>query len=97
MPIKDEELRKIIEILVNKDKEKKKQRYLKNQFKESSKKMKISVIVATYNRIDALDFVLQSLENQTDCNFEVLIADDGSKFDTKDFINSFRWHWRSHL
>ena len=71
--------------------------YLKNQFKESSKKMKISVIVATYNRIDALDFVLQSLENQTDCNFEVLIADDGSKFDTKDFINSFRWHWRSHL
>ena len=51
--------------------------------------MKISVIIATYNRIDALDFVLQSLENQTDRNFEVLIADDGSQSDTKDFIHSF--------
>lgn len=40
MPIKDEELRKIIEILVNKDKEKKRQKYLKKQSKESSKKMK---------------------------------------------------------
>ncbi|MBU3621005.1 glycosyltransferase family 2 protein [Polynucleobacter sp. CS-Odin-A6] len=52
--------------------------------------MKISVIVATYNRIDALDFVLQSLETQSDLDFEVLIADDGSKSDTKDFIDSFK-------
>ena len=52
--------------------------------------MKISVIVATYNRIDALDFVLQSLETQTDSNFEILIADDGSRPDTKDFIDSFK-------
>jgi glycosyltransferase involved in cell wall biosynthesis len=52
--------------------------------------MKISIIVATYNRIDALDFVLQSLETQTDRDFEVLIADDGSKPDTKDFIESFK-------
>jgi len=52
--------------------------------------MKISVIVATYNRIDALDFVLQSLETQTDSNFEILIADDGSKSDTQDFINAFK-------
>lgn len=54
--------------------------------------MKISVVVSTYNRIDALDFVLQSLETQTDPNFEVLIADDGSKPDTKDFIESFKLH-----
>ena len=52
--------------------------------------MKISVIVATYNRIDALDFVLQSLETQTDSNFEILIADDGSKSDTKNFIEAFK-------
>lgn len=52
--------------------------------------MKISVIVATYNRIDALDFVLQSLETQMDLDFEVLIADDGSKSDTKDFIDTFK-------
>jgi glycosyltransferase involved in cell wall biosynthesis len=57
---------------------------------ESSGKMKISVIVATYNRIDALDFVLQSLETQTDRNFEVLIADDGSTSATTDFIHSYK-------
>jgi len=42
----------------------------------------ISVIVATYNRPDALDAVLRSLARQSDGNFEVLIADDGSRPDT---------------
>ena len=51
--------------------------------------MKISVIVATYNRVDALCFVLQSLETQGDTNFEVIIADDGSRNDTKEFITQF--------
>jgi glycosyltransferase involved in cell wall biosynthesis len=51
--------------------------------------MKISVIVATYNRVDALSFVLQSLETQGDGNFEVIIADDGSRSDTKEFITKF--------
>ena len=36
----------------------------------------ISVIVATYNREDALDAVLRGLSRQTDRDFEVLIADD---------------------
>ena len=51
--------------------------------------MKISIIVATYNRVDALSLVLQSLENQGDKNFEVIIADDGSGNDTKEFIAQF--------
>ena len=38
--------------------------------------MKISVLVATYNRPDALELVLQSLKEQTDKNFEVIVADD---------------------
>ena len=38
----------------------------------------ISVVVTTYNREDALDAVLRSLAAQTDRNFEVLVADDGS-------------------
>ena len=38
----------------------------------------ISVIVATYNREDALDAVLRSLSTQTDRDFEVVVADDGS-------------------
>lgn len=38
----------------------------------------ISVIVTTWNREDALDAVLRSLGGQTDRDFEVVIADDGS-------------------
>ena len=38
----------------------------------------ISVIVTTWNREDALDAVLRSLSVQTDRDFEVIIADDGS-------------------
>jgi glycosyltransferase involved in cell wall biosynthesis len=38
----------------------------------------ISLIVATYNREDALAAVLRSLSRQTDREFELLVADDGS-------------------
>ena len=38
----------------------------------------ISVIVTTYNREDALDAVLRSLAHQSDQEFEVVVADDGS-------------------
>ena len=37
----------------------------------------ISVVVATYNRPQALNLVLQSLLLQQDKNFEVVVADDG--------------------
>jgi glycosyltransferase involved in cell wall biosynthesis len=42
----------------------------------------ISIIVATYNRAPALDAVLRSLSGQTDRNFEIVVADDGSRPDT---------------
>ena len=38
----------------------------------------ISVIVTTYNREDALAASLRSLRGQTDVDFEVIVADDGS-------------------
>ncbi|MBX9833897.1 MAG: glycosyltransferase family 2 protein [Burkholderiaceae bacterium] len=38
----------------------------------------ISVVITTYNRSDALTLVLDGLKQQTDRNFEVIIADDGS-------------------
>jgi len=38
-----------------------------------------SIIVPVYNRPDEIDELLQSLVNQTDKNFEVLIIEDGSK------------------
>lgn len=50
----------------------------------------ISVIVATYNRPDALDAVLRSLARQSDANFEVLIADDGSRPDTAAVVTQWQ-------
>ena len=49
--------------------------------------MLISVIVTTYNRPDALSLILKSFNYQTDRNFEVIIADDGSGKDTRKIIN----------
>lgn len=39
----------------------------------------ISVVITTYNRSDALLAVLAGLVRQTDRNFEVVVADDGSR------------------
>lgn len=47
----------------------------------------ISVIVTTYNWPEALEACLNSLFAQTDRNFEIIIADDGSGFETSDFIS----------
>jgi glycosyltransferase involved in cell wall biosynthesis len=53
----------------------------------------ISVIVTTYNREDALDAVLRALARQSDHNFEVIIADDGSRPETAKLIEN----WKSKL
>jgi len=42
-------------------------------------KPSISVVLTTYNRSDALAVVLKALQRQTDTDFEVVIADDGSQ------------------
>ncbi len=39
----------------------------------------VSVVITTFNRSDALLAVLEGLTQQTDKNFEVVIADDGSR------------------
>ncbi|WP_334189835.1 glycosyltransferase family 2 protein [Noviherbaspirillum sp.] len=52
--------------------------------------MLISVIVTTYNRPDALAAVLRGLLAQTDPDFEVIIADDGSTDATRAMIDGFR-------
>lgn len=53
----------------------------------------ISVILATYNWPEALDLCLQSLQTQTDLDFEICIADDGSKPETGQLIAD--WQARS--
>ena len=50
---------------------------------------RISVIVSTYNRPDALEMVLRSLEAQTCKDFEVVVADDGSREDTRLMLDRF--------
>lgn len=53
----------------------------------------ISVIVTTYKREDALAAVLRSLSRQTDTDFEVVVADDGSGPETAKLVDE----WRSTL
>jgi glycosyltransferase involved in cell wall biosynthesis len=50
----------------------------------------ISVIVTTYNREDALEAVLRSLAGQTDGDFEVIVADDGSGPPTAALLKRWR-------
>lgn len=47
----------------------------------------ISVVVTTYNRPDALRAVLAGLAAQTERSFEVLVADDGSRDDTRALVH----------
>jgi GT2 family glycosyltransferase len=50
----------------------------------------VSLIVATYNRPDALAAVLLGCFAQTDHDFEIIIADDGSTCATRDCIAGLR-------
>ncbi|HET9715836.1 MAG TPA: glycosyltransferase family 2 protein [Pseudolabrys sp.] len=50
----------------------------------------ISIIVTTFNREDALDAVLRSLARQTDTDFEVIVADDGSGPATASLIGQWK-------
>ena len=50
----------------------------------------ISVVITTYNRPDALSAVVEACFAQSDKNFEIIIADDGSTANTKDCIGSLK-------
>ncbi len=50
----------------------------------------ISVIVTTYNREDALAAVLRSLAGQSDQDFEVIVADDGSRPATAALVENWK-------
>jgi len=52
--------------------------------------MKISVIFTTYNSPEWLEKALWGWEQQTDQNFEVVIADDGSDDKTRALIEQFK-------
>ena len=52
--------------------------------------MKVSVIISTYNAIEWLQKVLIGFCNQTETDFEIIIADDGSTSETKAVIDNFQ-------
>lgn len=62
--------------------------------------MKISVIVSTYNRTDALNAVLAGLaaqEGVSEHDWEVIVADDGSGHDTRVIVDAWRTSFRCRL
>jgi glycosyltransferase involved in cell wall biosynthesis len=56
--------------------------------------MRLAVIVTTYNRPDALRAVLAGFAAQSDREFELLVADDGSREDTGALVAAFARYWR---
>lgn len=52
--------------------------------------MKVSLVISTYNWKEALCLCLLSVTRQTVIPTEVIIADDGSRSDTKLLIEEFK-------
>ncbi len=51
--------------------------------------MRLALVVTTYNRPDALAAVLEGCLKQTDANFEVIVADDGSTQETATLVAGY--------
>ena len=49
----------------------------------------LSVVIATYNRSDVLKQNLEKFKEQTDKDFEVVVAIDGSTDDTIEMLRDF--------
>ena len=64
--------------------------YKYSKLHEANRKLKISLIITTYNRKDALELVLLSVLQQSLLPNEVIIADDGSGEDTRSLIEEFQ-------
>ncbi len=57
---------------------------------EKTEYPKVSLILSTYNRPDALNLCLKSIARQSMLPNEVIIGDDGSREDTRNLIYSFQ-------
>ncbi len=62
----------------------------KNTIFAGMSRFKASVIISTYNQPKWLQKVLWSYTFQTEKNFEIIIADDGSTNETKELITNFK-------
>ena len=52
----------------------------------NSKEILISIIVPTYNRKELVIKLIDSLSNQKNKNFEIIVIDDGSTDDTYNIL-----------
>ena len=53
--------------------------------------MSMSVIIVTYNRCEVLKQSLEEFKKQTDKNFEIIVAIDGSTDNTVEMLQSYDW------
>lgn len=51
--------------------------------------MKASIIISIYNNIPFLKVVLDSLQLQTEKDFEIIVSEDGESPDVKNFLNQY--------
>ncbi len=61
-----------------------------DEFSKISNNQLLTVVIATYNRSNVLKELLESLKNQTDKNFEVIVAIDGSTDNTTSMLEDFK-------
>ena len=59
--------------------------------------MTVTLIISTYNRVDALTLCLESVLRQTTLPNEIIIGDDGSKQETTDTIKHYPYSYPPHL
>lgn len=54
------------------------------------KKMKVSLIVAVYKDIEALNLIIESLKQQTYKNFELIVAEDNNSIDMIEYLSNIK-------
>ena len=50
---------------------------------------KVSIIIPTYNASTYIEETLESIFNQTFCDYEIIVIDDGSTDNTKDLLEKY--------
>ena len=55
--------------------------------------MKATLIISVYKNIPTLKAILESLERQTEQNFEVIISEDGQDEGMAAFVASYPFRW----